>query len=177
MSAKQETFSVRYAGLPEGSHVFDFVLNKNFFIQYHPDSEIIDANIQVHIEAERAEYVLQMQLHFSGNVTVECDRCLDPCSVSISSDAVLLFTSENGRNHKQDDDSLIEIAEETDHVVLDSYLYDFSMLSIPIRRVHDELDSAKSACNKEMLSIIEKINTQNAEDSRWDQLKKIKFEN
>jgi uncharacterized protein len=178
MSHHTGTYTIRYAGLPEGSHIFDFEVNRDFFLNYYKETEMQEVQILVHIEAERTEAALVLNMSITGNVVVECDRCLDPCNIGLETQQTLIFSSA-GEHYfdRKDDDSLFEIAEETDHVVLDSILYDVILLAMPLRRVHDELDSEDSACNYEMLQRISEINEKKADDPRWDKLNEIKFDN
>jgi uncharacterized protein len=177
MSRLQGEYSIRYAGLPEGSHSFDYVVNGKFFTSYFPETEIHDASVQIHIDAERHASFLELIIHISGSVRVECDRCLDPCDVQLSDSQVLIFSSAGQQHHSEDDDVVVEVGEEVDHVVLDSYLYDFILLAIPFRRVHDELDGNDSSCNQEMLDRIKNLEIKTSNEPIWDELNKIKFDN
>jgi len=178
MSHTSGTYTIRYAGLSEGSHVFDFVLGRDFFLNYFEDTEMQDALIQVNIEAERTGSALVLDMSIKGNVVVECDRCLDPCNISLTTQQTLIFSSAGDHYFEpKNDDSLIEIAEETDHVVLDSFFYDVILLAMPLRRVHDELDIEHSACNHEMLERISQLQDKTIVDPRWDKLNEINFDN
>ncbi len=178
MSHHHKQFSIRFAGLPEGMHAFDFELNRDFFTEYYSENEFSDALVSVHIDAERTSTVLILDLQISGFVTVECDRCLDPCQVDIETDQTLIFSSAGEHHYPvKDDDSIVEISAETDEVILNSYLYDFVLLALPLRRVHDELDPEHSACNREMLERIDNLQIKHTDDPRWEKLKKLKTDN
>lgn len=178
MSHHHEQYSIRYAGLPEGMHAFDFELKREFFTEYYLENDFSDAHIFIHIDAERTASMLVLEIQISGSVTVECDRCLDPCQVTVSATQTLIFSSA-GEHHlpQKDDDSIVEIHAETDEVPIDSYLYDFVLLALPLRRVHDELDPEHSACNREMLERIDNLQIIHTDDPRWETLKKIKTDN
>jgi uncharacterized protein len=175
MSHPHSQYTVRYAGLAEGSHQFDFSLNRDFFLNYYPETEILDADINIHIEAEKTNSLFSLNLNISGCVTVECDRCLDPCSVQFKVNPALIFSSENERPHSgKNDDTVINISTETESIRLDEYLYDFIMLALPFRRVHDELDGEESACNHDMLARISNLAGEKITDPRWETLNKLK---
>jgi len=177
MSRLQGEYSIRYAGLPEGSHSFDYEVCGEFFTSYFPETEIRDAAVQIHIDAERHATFLELDIQISGSIRVECDRCLDPCDVQLSDSQMLIFSSAGQQHHSEDDDVVVEVGEEVDHLVLDSYLYDFILLAIPFRRVHDELEADQSACNQEMLLRIKNLETKTSVEPIWDELNKIKFDN
>jgi uncharacterized metal-binding protein YceD (DUF177 family) len=121
-----------------------------------------------------------MQINLLGKIIVECDKCLDPCEISINNTQNLIFKSSTDIETTQEtkgDETVIEIPENTEYIQMDKYLYDFAMLSIPIRRVHPEDENGKSECNQEMLKILEKYKAKNQKNFQWEELKKIKFSN
>ncbi len=177
MSRVQERFVIRYSGLPEGVHTFDYNVGHDFFAEYHSETDIQASDLNIHIEADRNQAALLLKIKIKGNLTFECDRCLDPCIISIESLNSLIFTSENEQYGPANEDTIIRISEETASIVLDSYLYDFIMLSIPLRRVHDELDDETSNCNQDMLQRIKQMNNHTSADPRWEKLKEINLDN
>ena len=178
MSKSHGHYSIRYAGLSEGSHEFIFDVHEDFFKDYYPETEILGADIKLQIRAEKSPSMLMLELIFSGNISVECDRCLDPCTVPVSAVQKLIFTASDDRmQNGKIDDTMIAISPESDSVMLDEYVYDFILLSLPLRRVHDENEGTDSACNQEMLERINTLQNEKKTDPRWEKLNQIKYVN
>lgn len=178
MSHPQSEYTIRFAGLADGSQVFDFIIHKDFFMNYYPDTEILDSDVKVHIIADKTPVMLILEMNISGKITVECDRCLDPCEVPVKTSKTVIFTSSgNDDGRRKEDDSIVSVNAETESILLDEYLYDFTILALPLRRVHDELDGKNSRCNQEMLERIKGQRVILKEDPRWEKLKNLKEDN
>ncbi len=178
MSHSGEKFTIRYAGLVDGLHSFDFHPDTEFFTSYYSESGILASDIHVHIDADRRADLLIAEMALSGSVTVECDRCLDSCSIELSGSQTLFFSSSvNNSFSKKEEDSVVHIADNTDHINLDSHIYDFVMLSLPLRKVHDDIEGPESQCNQEVTMKLSHHSTNKSTDPRWDKLNEIKFDN
>jgi uncharacterized metal-binding protein YceD (DUF177 family) len=49
---------------------------------------------------------------------------------------------------------VVWIAPESGQLDLSQYLYEYAMLSLPIRKVHPDLPGGKPGCNPEMLNLL-----------------------
>jgi len=178
MSHSIGRFSIRYAGLADGSHSFDFAPDKTFFTEYFPETDILDSKIAIHIDADKQTGMLITNMTLSGAVTVECDRCLDPCQVELNAQQTLIFSSSiNNTFSKKEEDSVIEIGEVSENVILDNHIYDFVILSLPLRRVHDDLEGPDSQCNQDVLKELDQLSATVAPDPRWEKLNELKLGN
>ena len=73
MGKKQ--YIVKFAGLPVGTHQFEFNINGTFFEQFE-DSEITEADLEVVIVLTKQNNLMKMQFDINGTVNLSCDRCL-----------------------------------------------------------------------------------------------------
>ena len=80
----------------------------------------------------------------SGSVVVECDRCLDDCSIPVEYSG-LLTVRFSDLQHDYDGDTMW-IAK-GDQLSLKQYIYESIVISLPYRRVHEE-----GGCNPEMVA-------------------------
>jgi uncharacterized metal-binding protein YceD (DUF177 family) len=113
-----------------------------------------------------------------GNAIVSCDRCLDDLSLPIETTGNLKIKL--GEDFDDDGEILI-VPEEDGTVNVAWYIYEFIVLSLPLKKVH-----APGKCNREMMSklsehLIDEV-ADDSEDSgmesgeidpRWNELKKI----
>ena len=92
------------------------------FFQAFDNTEILDADVDVEIRVVKKERKVEAELHFSGTVTVPCDRCLEPLAVPVEADPSEVFAPES-------------VAQDWD---LSQAVYDYICLSLPLQRVHPE---------------------------------------
>lgn len=173
------TYTIQFAGLPEGFHNYEFDVKVDFFRTYYEKNELLDAKLKVTINAEKSAYMLKVYLHCTGWIMVSCDRCLEPCKFDIKSSNVLVFSSIPVNEIALRDCGDIEYFEVSEHqefITLDNHIYDFVMLSLPMRRVHDDFDLDQTHCNKDIIKLISTNQSHQYTDPRWAVLEKLKHE-
>ena len=68
------------------------------------------------------------------------------------------------------------ISREAHEIVIDQYLFEFIVLSLPVKRIHPDDPDGNPACNKEMMKKLNQYlinDEQKINDPRWDDLKSI----
>ena len=78
-------YIVPFKGLKIGVHQFDFEVDDALF-QAFEGSEVKHGTAKVSIELTKAASMLTLDVEIRGEVTVECDRCLDDCILPIEFD-------------------------------------------------------------------------------------------
>ncbi|WP_418981933.1 YceD family protein [Alistipes sp.] len=136
-------YSIAYKGLRPGPHDFEFEVGGELFRAFG-STEIKDGDCRVAVRLERAETQLTLDVRITGSVVVECDRCLEDCSVPVDFDGQLLvkFSDQPGEY----DGEVLWLLPAEDEVDLAQYIYESIVLSLPYQRVHPE-----GECNPEML--------------------------
>ena len=86
-----------------------------------------------------------MDFVIEGEVTCECDRCLEDCLIPIDYEGHLIvrISDEQGEY----DGDIMWISPADDIVDLTQYIYESIVLSLPYQRVHPE-----GECNPDMLA-------------------------
>lgn len=158
-------YIMRFGGLKEGRHSFDYELNKEFFIGFDQD-DILDAKIVVDVELNKRTTGLDLDFRLKGNFIVSCDRCLEPLDIPVDSEERLLVRFGDEEDYEAEIIILEHKAYELD---LKQFLYEFSMLTLPIQRVHDYdcIDESSSENEEEEIDL----------DPRWEALKNINWKN
>ena len=166
-------------GLKTGKHKFTFDIEKEFFESFDK-SEINDASYKVEIELNKESRVMEMSVHFTGYMEVQCDRCLEYFKLTRNfSEKAFVKVS----NTKQtEDDEIIYIAENEHELNLAQYLYECIMLNMPYQSLHPSDENGNSMCNREMLKRLDEFSankdirkgTVEETDPRWNQLKELK---
>jgi uncharacterized protein len=169
-------FSLRFAGLEQGDHEFEFKANKRFFENFE-SSEISNANLTVLVEMQKHEKMLLLCFKLKGSVSLVCDRCLDLFEFELNTQNNLIVKI--GEKQEEETDEIISISEHEAEINIAQFIYEYAHLSLPVKRVHPMDDSGNSACNKEIIAKLNKHIRSDAEaektDPRWETLSKLNF--
>jgi len=170
MGKKQ--YIIKFAGLPVGTHEFEFKINGTFFEQFN-DSEISEADIDVTVVLLKQNNLMQMQFEINGTVNLACDRCLINYDfpVHASEKLVIKYGEE-----EESTDEILAVNENSGQADISHYLFEYITLALPSRRVPCEIDE-EFDCDYETLS---KLNDSSTEEEvkeanpLWEQLNKLK---
>ena len=111
-------------GLPDGSKRRHWDLGKEFFATFG-NSEILEASVRVDVKLEKSGDCIELDVNLDGTVTVPCDRCLAPLELEIG-DTFRLSVKPG------------DLPEDAQGYDLSQDVYDYTCLSLPLKRVHDE---------------------------------------
>ena len=73
---KSGFYNIPLTGLKEGSHIYDFEINDDFFCSFE-ESEIKDGRINAEVTLIKRSAHMELNLRLAGSVSVSCDRCLE----------------------------------------------------------------------------------------------------
>lgn len=132
--------------LQEGIHQYTFRLDDAFFAATEQD-EILGGEVtaEVAITARSSGFVLQLSVE--GEVTITCDRCLDPMKQPVEGEETLLVKLSAAQ--PEGDDDTICVDPEDGTLDLGWLLYELTELSLPIVHSHQE-----GACNPQMQELL-----------------------
>ena len=169
---KLKDFEIQFSTLKLGSHKFSFDIEDSFF-KLFDFSEIEKANIRATITLVKKPTLLQLNFSMSGYLTLACDRCTEDFQQEINQHFELIVKFSDILENIESDEILILSSKE--HTLsLARYIYEFSHLSLPHKRIHQSIDE----CNPEMLEHINQMgltkNINETIDPRWENLKQLK---
>ncbi|MGZ3883741.1 MAG: YceD family protein [Bacteroidia bacterium] len=165
-------YIVKFAGLPVGTHEFEFDIKDKFFEQF-TDSEIRRADIHVDLILLKQNNLMQMDFKIKGTVELDCDRCTKSYDfpVEAADHLVVKFG-----NPDESTDEILVISEGEGQADVSQYLYEYISLALPFRRVPCEIDE-RFECDYETLNKLNE-NLAGEEDETtnplWEQLNKLK---
>jgi len=170
------SYTIQLSGLKEGHHTIDFEINNEFFEKFE-ESEVKEGCLNANIELERRSSHLDMVIRISGSVRISCDRCLEMFLQPVSSENRLIVRF--GNNIDDSDPDILSAPVDEQELDLQQQLYEFIILSIPMKRVHPVDNNGRSTCDPEMLKKLEEliIEEEKENDPRWDELKKLMNDN
>ena len=170
-------FNIKFEGLKQGTHFFEFDVDNVFFEEFDC-FEYKDATIAVGLELEKQSTIMVLTFDFLGTITVACDRCLDDVEVEISGEEKLIVKFGNEEYDETEEILMLPIHEFELNVA--KHIYEFMNVNMPQKRIHSEglcnstviekLNSVASAANE-----IESENNEIDVDPRWASLQDIKL--
>ena len=163
-------YAIPFRGLKEGKHDFEFVADNSFFDQFDL-SEVNKGLVRIYVELIKHTQFLELHFEINGNVTVNCDRCLESFVLGIDHQAVMYIRF--GEKSYEQSEEVVILADSSNEVRLEHYIYEYIHLALPYQRMHPEI-GGYSGCDPEMMK---KLDTHTAsdesdiEDPRWDKLR------
>jgi uncharacterized protein len=170
-------YIIQFVGLPVGKHEYEFKVTDKFFEDLE-FSEIKRGNITVDLTLLKQSTMMSLEFKISGTVKVNCDLCTEEFDLPVAGDYKLIVKV-GGSDTMDEDDDIITVAANEHELNVKQYIYEYIILSLPIKRVHPPDKNGKSTCNPEMLEKVKKylVDKEKGEDTdpRWDGLKNIKL--
>lgn len=167
-------YLIRFNHLPPGDHEYRFKLDDAFF-QDKEGGMIQQADVRVVAVLHKGSGAMQIRLQMEGKVQVQCVRCLEPLSLPVHFDQVLLVRMVDEPRPDDDDNDAIHIPKSAIEIDLERHLYDFLILQVPYSPVHPEQHDGQPGCDPEVLRLLEKIKKPEEGDDRWSALKNIRL--
>ncbi|GIV33627.1 MAG: DNA-binding protein [Chitinophagales bacterium] len=168
-------YRIPFTGLKVGHHLFRFDITEEFFKAFS-DAETGKKQVQVDVDFEKRENFFVVGFSIEGTVRVECDRCLETFDQPILDEfTVYVKYSDDLKLKKEEDEDIIYISRNDVYIDLSQMIYDFILLSIPVRRVCIPKEDGSPGCNEQVLKILENKQQKPFEtDPRWAALKNLK---
>jgi len=169
MKKLSNPYLIQFAGLKNGEHIFDYVIDDSFF-KGRKYSEIQQANIRAHITLTKETHLLIFLIKLEGSIRVMCDRCGDYFYLPVWGENKLIASLTNDRFENEND--IVSIPIDSSEIDIAQFLYEYIAVLLPQRRIHPD-----NGCNAESLKILgnlSKKEKENHADPRWEQLRKIK---
>ncbi len=166
-------YDIPLSGLKEGSHLYDFDIDRDFFGSYDR-SEIKECDIKIRAILVKRSAHMELTIAIGGRVMIACDRCLEDYWQEIESKDTLLI--KYGDQWEEVDDEVVMIPYGENSFELSQFIYEFAHLALPMQRIHPDNKNGESSCDPIMM---EKLNEHLPErddniDPRWKELGKLK---
>ena len=161
-------YEISYSGLKDGEHLFDFEVGMDL-MEDGVNGDLKDCSLKVNVHLQKSDTLLVFNFDIRGNVVLPCDRCLQDLEmeIEVAEKLYVKFGSEAGQESEE-----VIILPRTEHKIdLSQYIYEFVVLGIPQKKVHDPED-----CDPEIMKKIQEYSPEVSEkvDPRWLKLDEIK---
>ena len=168
-----QEFKIPFVGMKNKLYQFEYLISEAFFSNF-PESDIEKCSIEVKLDFDKRENFFLLTFYIDGNLERACDRCSEPYDQGIFGDYEIAVKF--GNNENPDNEDVMYISKNDDFIDVSNLIYEFIVLSIPLRCVHPEDKNGLSQCNQE---VIKKISNEvkDSVDPRWAALEKLKNKN
>jgi len=172
-------FSVNIIGLSNKVHLFEFELKDGFFGHY--GKEVLSrGDFEAKVSLDKRETFIEVDFKISGHAELICDRSLEPFQHELKIDRKIIF--KYGEEPQEVSDEIVIITRDQDSLDLGQFMYEFIVLSIPIKKLHPDLRNEEDDEDDAEVKIIYTTSTESEQedkkeediDPRWEKLKKLK---
>ena len=166
------THKIEFAGLKVGKHQFSFELNKEFFENFS-FFDFNNISLKVDIDLTKKSNLLELNFYAKGSVNVNCDMTNEPFDMPFDKEDFLVVKF--GQEYNDEDNEILVLPFGEHKIILDQYLYELVILSLPRKRVHPGVEDG--TLESEIIEILDELKPSGLgleTDPRWEKLKKIK---
>jgi uncharacterized metal-binding protein YceD (DUF177 family) len=164
------------------SAVFDYELDNDFF-NFVEGTEVRQGKVGVTVEVMKVSLAYEIDFHSEGVVTVECDRCLGDVEMPVKTDNKLLVTF--GETYSETSDEHIIVSGEDGTINIAWFMYEFIVLALPLRRVHEAGECDEQMSSKLRALCVEETGEDDDsetdgdgyKDPRWEALRNLTGDN
>lgn len=169
----KDRYAIDIFRLKPGQYEYDFAVNEDFFTLF-TESPVKDASGNVHASMDKQEGLIRLQLAFDIRIPLVCDRSLRSYEYPMQENHEVVFKF--GETEMEMDDDVYIITANTQQIHLEQILYELILLSVPMKKLHPELqgDDDEDTLIYESDPSDEKDDTDDVVDPRWEQLRKLK---
>jgi len=174
MATSKHSYKIAYVGLKAGLHKFDYKLNNSFFEQFG-QSLVKDAEIEVVLLFDKKNNFFELTFKLDGWVNTLCDRCNEDYKLEITDDHKLFIKFESIEQPLNISEDIVYLNRNETHLNITQYLYEFSVLSMPIKKSCKLKTGGEPECGRDLSKYFNnKITAEKtAIDPRWEALKKL----
>ena len=156
-----------------GDHDYSFNLDREFFLSFE-SSEIEHGSVHARVVLEKNPGVMTLHFFLHGEVEVTCDRCLGSFMKKLEARHQIHVKTGDAPGEIEDD--VIMIGREDHEIDVSQLLYEFTILALPLQRIHPKGSGGELTCDPVMLRKLKeyrkgKMNRESDPDPRWDVLK------
>ncbi len=168
-------YDLVFKGLKEGFHEFGYNIEDKFFDHFEQGMVSVGC-LEVKVILEKRSTFLKLSFTVKGWVELTCDRCLEIYRQPVvHKDEIFVKFGETDFNG---DDEVLWVLPGEHKLNLAQLIFEFIIVSIPLKHVHPVEKNGKCGCNTEMIDKINQYSQQGQAhleiDPRWEALKKIK---
>ena len=172
-------YSISFKGLKDGSHKFEYQIGASFFKLF--DGSLIESgHLNAIVNLDKSQNLLVIDFKIYGKVDSICDNCLAPMELPVKCSERIYVNF--GHDYAEQTEEIIVLPYEEHQINVAHWLYEFIVVSLPLRHVHPDDANGNPTCNADMLNKLDEYlvseehfmeEKEKNTDPRWDALKKL----
>lgn len=176
MMEEKNAYTIKFVGLKEGKHQFDYHIKDEFFDFFEYD-DFNTADVKVNIELNKKANMLEFTFDLTGVMNLDCDVSTEAYDQKIQNrlDLVVKF----GEEYNDDHEDVLILPWSEYEIDVKQYIYEAIVLAIPQKRVHPGVEDG--TLDSEILDRLEDYQPEAENDNkdeeeidpRWEDLKKL----
>ncbi|MGO2102128.1 MAG: YceD family protein [Psychroflexus halocasei] len=173
---EKNAYTIKFVGLKEGKHQFDYQIKDEFFDFFEYD-DFNTADVKVNIELNKKANMLEFIFDVIGIMNLDCDVSTEAYDQKIQNrlDLVVKF----GEEYNDDHEDVLILPWSEYEIDVKQYIYEAIVLAIPQKRVHPGVEDG--TLDSEILDRLEDYQPEAENDNkdeeeidpRWEDLKKL----
>lgn len=149
-----KNYTFEFKKYENGQHTFYLGASTDLFRDFEYN-EIQKARIKVRCNAFVDDNSVSLEMKLIGLVRVQCDICGDFFNLKIKNKVLLNFKTSN--TQLEDEPELIYLPIDAVSIDLKKIIYEYSVLSLPMKIVHPKNSNGQRTCNPETLKYLEEF--------------------
>ena len=163
---------IKFSGLKEGIHLFNYELGNKFFknFDYY---DFLDAKLFAKLELEKQSTLLNLKFSFNGEIEVQCDVSMESFNLDLETEHAVVVKFKD--DIISTDDKVIFMPAASHSIDVSHLIYESIILAVPQKKVHPGIEngSLKSEIVEKLEALKPKKNFKEKTDPRWDKLKDL----
>jgi uncharacterized metal-binding protein YceD (DUF177 family) len=171
-----DQYTIPYKGMGNGIHNLEFDIDNNFFSAFEA-SHLDNGKFKVSIEMDKRYDSSVFIFQIIGSTNTSCDRCLESIDLPMQGE-FKLHVKHNADG--ESDDEIMYIHPETSTLNLSQFIYEFTLLCMPLVKKYDCEEEIDPPCNLDVLDKLDQdqnvIMEEEPTNGIWDSLNGLKLD-
>lgn len=180
--ANKRAFEIAFVGLKPGIHEFFYEVDDKFFAALE-NKEFSNCKASLKLQLDKKSSFMLLKFEVGGSMDVQCDRCGNSLHKDLWDEfnmVIKLVDNPEEMNEQEDDPDVFYISRTESHLHLNDWIYEFTMLSIPLQKMCSPEEMGGPQCNIEVLEKLRKMEAEAKENHSgglWKGLEQFKNDN
>ena len=132
-------FDINIKSLSDNKHDFSFIFLKDLFLFYDKSIDLKNIKGKCDLTINKRDNMMEMSFKIKGRVDLICDRSLKTFNYNVIKEENIIVKF--GKLNEEINEEIISIKYNTAIFNISKYIYDFFLLSIPLKRLHPSLEN------------------------------------
>jgi uncharacterized metal-binding protein YceD (DUF177 family) len=176
MMEEKNAYTIKFVGLKEGKHQFDYHIEDQFFDLFEYN-DFNKADVNVNIELNKKANMLEFTFDVTGVMNLDCDVSIEAYDQEVHNKLELVVKF--GEEYNDDHEDVLILPWSEHEIDVKQYIYEAIVLAIPQKRIHPGVEDG--TLNSEILDRLEDYQPEAENDNkdeeeidpRWEDLKKL----